>query len=253
MAAAGNMNMPRLHRSTQAVARLLLSLAGLLPALSSSAQLPLSPDQVAKLYLDFNLYGNTDSARNLSEYLKPLYAGKDVLQVDALTDPISAQTVQDAMREFEAKHFVANIFPNATQPQVLHEKLIEAYRIRDATYTKMSVCRVLSSSIVTHPAEPPSRVAKITFECIFPDSRYALKAAREKHPITNNQTAMLAMINDYIAGLRDPIRMETVTGTHDLYAAGPNGLWFASEIRGWLDRESPANSPPSKIPKAFSH
>lgn len=235
--------MTLIQRLIHAAIPALLCVAGLLPGVSAAqnplfgapapVQPQLSPDQVAQLYLDVVANGNADSARTLNDYLRISNGGTDVFNARALADPAARQAVQEAMMKFAAQNLVAKTVPKTRQLALLQEKLMEAYRLRYAML-KQAECRVLSSTILANPADEQFKIAKIAYQCQYPDIHYSFETARHKLA-TRTDASLLAVINDYLAALRKPEGLKTVTGTRNLYAPNADGPWSTTDIYGWLD------------------
>jgi hypothetical protein len=221
---------PRLTRS---LAPALLGLASLLataPATAlTSTPVQMTPDQVAQLYLDVIVHDNADSARQLNDYLRLSNDGKDTFDVNTVKNMAAIRSAQ--FQQMAAQ--LAGALPNARHPRVLKDKLAEALQLQHAA-VQQSDCKVQSSKIKPNDLPPGYQVVQVTYQCTIPNVRYSFEAALSKLAAPD-EAGVTTLVDEFLAALRHPKGVKTVTGKKDLFAPSSQGPWSTEDYNEWVD------------------
>lgn len=219
--------MPLMPRVPAVVAVALLGWACLLPIAPAAAQ-SLTPEQIGQLYLDYVIHDDMNSARQLDAYTKRFYPDKLPIRVEVLRN---VENMREGAYRRTAEIRVKALL-NATEPQALKERLIEALRLQ-RTLVSQSSCKVLSKTIKPNPALPGQKNATVRYECVIADIRYSLDDALASLP-PHDEAGLRDAVNAFLDAARHPQGVKTVTGSQELYGGRENGPWDNGGGQEWI-------------------
>lgn len=222
------------------VARLLLlacaSGMSILSSGAASAASTLTPEQVADLYIQTFVNRDLDSARRLNEYLKPEFSGGDAYDLGELRKFAEEKPQQDEARARD----VAAEAPEAERP-VLASAFLNYFQGTDHAVANAK-CKATASKLRPNDVQramgdeafKDAEIAEVSFSCEIPDLDAGIEQEILAAVAAQDSARLVKGTETFKAEVMKPKKLQTVTGTHNLFRTRPDSPWSSGAVDEWV-------------------